>query len=240
MKKIISFALAAVAMIGFSASAQDQATKPCAKATCSKQECDKAQAGDNDRMRRPATWREFAFEGVLLSLEQQTKMDEINKEFDSKLAATCTKDSCKADKANLDNKKCDKADCKKDNCKKENCRKADCKKENCRKAKHGRHGADLFKARTEYIAQVKQVLTPEQYTTFLENIVNMPQQKLQGPNGFGREKSKMERKARGAERRVARDAQNLESKAARATKKAERKVEKAANDVKNEVKKEVK
>lgn len=179
-KTIISLALAVFAVAGFSASAQTEKAA-CSKANCTKQACDK-QLNENNRMRRPASWREFAFEGVLLSVEQQAKMDEINKEFESKFATACAKDTCSA-APKCDKADCKKADCKKDNCKKGECKKADGKKADGKKAGKGKRGfAPDFQVRNEYIAKVKQVLTPEQYTTFLENIINMPVQRNQGPD----------------------------------------------------------
>lgn len=160
-RTILTLALAVFTICGFSVSAQNQ-NNTCARQTCYETTCPPTASSDS-RIRGPQNWRERAFEGVLLSVDQQGKIDAINKQFCSKAApASCSSDSCT-------NAKCDKkSKCNKD-CKRNCCGK------NARPARrHGRKGQLNFKARSEYIAQVKEVLTPEQYITFLENIVNMP------------------------------------------------------------------
>ncbi len=161
-RTIQTLALAVFAICGFSVSAQNQ-NSTCGRQTCYETTCPPT-AGSDSRIRGPQNWRERAFEGVLLSVDQQAKMDEINKEFESRFATICSKCSCKADKATCGKAKC----CTQD------CDKANCGRTGCDKGRAGRRNAPGFKVRSEYIARVKEVLTPEQYTTFLENIVNMP------------------------------------------------------------------
>ncbi len=260
-KTIITLALAAFALVGVNASAQTE--KACTKAQCEKQTGEN-QLNENNRMRRPATWREYAFEGVLLSLDQQTKIDEINKEFDSQLASACKKDSCqKSECTKPDCKKvdCKKADCKKVDCKKDSCQKVDCKKVDCKKDRRGdragkgpRNFAPNFELRSQYIARVKQVLTPEQYTTFLENIVNMPSQRAQASaqNGKIQPRSRQAgdqacphhkmakrdaRDARQLKADVKKDAQEVKADLKKGEKKAKADLKKGEKKVKSDVKK---
>ncbi len=178
MKKSIILAVAISAVATFSALAQNKNVCPKQNCnnTCQVQTCDR-QAGQ-DRMRRPATWREFAFEGILLDIDQQAKIDKINQEFDSKCkdkgqkgqCADCTGTACP-------NNKGAKAACNGDSCKHGTCDRAHChNRHNKGQANNRERIANRINLRKEYLAQVKQVLTPEQYTTLLENIVNMPQQ----------------------------------------------------------------
>jgi len=130
-KKVISFAMAVIAAVGVSASAQtasdktDKCDVPCCKenASC----CKENAAGRNDKMARPHRFTDFAFEGILLDMPQQARMDSLN------AAVKAQREPSRA-----------------------------------QKPRRGRVSAD-------YVAKVKEILTPEQYTTFLENIVLMPE-----------------------------------------------------------------
>lgn len=229
MKKFLTLAVAALAFAGVSASAQDQAAT-----VCRRQNCENAVA--QDRMRRPATWREYAFEGVLLSVDQQGKIDQINKDFDARRAAACKRDTCTNP-----------------NCTNPNCTKATCDSVNCKNAKHhrkhgNRHGRDgqgvnCSGFRKEYIAKVKEVLTPEQYTTFLENIVNMPGQVNKdgrdGRNRFDRasRKCRLDSCAARGERRIARDGKAIARDGKSIARDAKKDARKVGKDVKKDGKK---
>lgn len=240
-KTFISLAIAAVAATGFNAAAQD-----CAAPACTSQQ-------QADKMHRAATPREMAFEGILLSIDQQTKIDAINAEFDAKCAksaAQCTNEKCT-------NENCTNANCTKENCDKQDqkCdkkdRKCDKKEQKCAKDsasvackghRDGRgngHRAHQGNRRPglcpEYIAKVKEVLTPEQYTTFLENIVNMPA-RMGRPAGQGREDRQMAREARKDAKRVATEARDDAKKVASEAKKD---AKKAGKEAKKEAKKGV-
>jgi len=91
-----------------------------------------------DKMYRPQKFTDFAFEGILLDMSQQARVDSLN-------AASASG----------------------------RCANAECANKDCAakgKCHQGRHRVD----RREYVKKVKEILTPEQYTMFLENIVMMP------------------------------------------------------------------
>ena len=114
----------------------------------------------SDKMYRPQKFTDFAFEGILLDIDQQGKIDAINKEFEQKREA-CRK-SCEANRAQCT----DSTACSPDLLSIDS-------------------SADRrSQMKRDYVTAVKGVLTPEQYVTFLENIVFMPQQ--QAAPGFGR------------------------------------------------------
>lgn len=147
-KKFFAIAMAAVAAAGITISAQSvdnnrqKCDKPCDKENCCGQQCQAGTPGANNKMGRPQSFQDFAFEGILLDLNQQQRMDSLNAavkaQREAKMAAR--KDQ-KGDRQQM-----------RDN---------------------------MRQGRADYIAKVKEILTPEQYTMFLENIVMMPQQ--QGP-----------------------------------------------------------
>lgn len=153
-KKFFAIALAAVAAAGITISAQSadnnrqKGDKPCSKENCCAQQCQDGTPGDNNKMGRPQSFRDFAFEGILLDLNQQQRMDSLNAavkaDRDAKMAARKEKKDGE--------QKCDRQQMR-DN---------------------------MRQGRADYIAKVKEILTPEQYTMFLENIVLMPQQQAPG------------------------------------------------------------
>ena len=103
-----------------------------------------------DKMYRPQKFTDYAFEGILLTVDQQGKIDALN----AQLKAPCDSAACTV-----------KKDCKKDD-----GRKSTHRKDGRKGRKGGRHhGIDR-----NYVNAVKGILTPEQYTTFLENIIFMP------------------------------------------------------------------
>lgn len=151
-KKIFAFALAAVALI---------ASVPAVSAQCDrsrgpKSECKvDGQAQQSDKMYRPQKFTDFAFEGILLSVDQQAKVDAVNAEFKAR------REQAKVERqqARMDRRaKCDSTACQPGKC-----------------SKPGKDGKRLGDGRKEYVEKMKAILTPEQYTTFLENIVFMPQ-----------------------------------------------------------------
>jgi len=207
-KKILTIALAALAICGLSASAQNKDSDSRNRQTCPETTC--APTGNSDsRIRGPQNWREYAFEGVLLSVDQQSRIDAINKKFDSALnSASCASDTC----ACTDNSM---AGC-------DNNRYRDGRGRKARPARSPyRKGRPNFKARSEYIAQVKEVLTPEQYTTFLENIVNMPVKRT-GKKGDPRLRSAKSYSGK-AQCRISHDARNSDKNANKDFKRAEKK-----------------
>lgn len=190
-KKLLTMASALVLAIGVSAFASGDDNKACADKQCGSQcsaraaHC--ADAGCCD-----------PFDGLNLTPEQMMRLNTITTECrDAQKAAKCCKEGkadCKEGKcAKEDNGKCckeGKAGCKEGKCAKDSCGKAKCCKEGkadcCKKAQTDSCGARQrmrqhnmrmrgaaanAEATSEYLAKVKEVLTPEQYVQFLENCV---------------------------------------------------------------------
>ena len=103
-KKILVMAIAILGFAGATASAQETTS------TNSRQETNAPQ----NKMRQPREFNEFAFEGILLDINQQTRMDSLNA----------------AVKANRPERKgngqCASTECQKSECKKAECKKGDC------------------------------------------------------------------------------------------------------------------
>lgn len=149
-RKFLAIAIAAIGSLGIFACAQSSSAQPDPQGT---------EAGA-DRMYRPQKFTDFAFEGIILTMDQQSKIDALNSQLKSRCDSACTArpDSvCPNDKGGC---------CKKD------CRKGGKKGGK----KGGPRGGMNPDTRAWYIGQVKEILEPEQYVTFLENIVMMPQQ----------------------------------------------------------------
>lgn len=161
-RKAFMFIMAVVAAAGISASAQSACANQCPnQATCSKQNV----SGPSDKMGRPHRFTDFAFEGILLDINQQQRMDSLNAAVKAQCGQACPRNSksenCASGKPCKGEKACADSVCV-----------APCKgNRDCRKGMPRQLRAD-------YVAKVKEILTPEQYTTFLENIVLMP-----APNG---------------------------------------------------------
>ncbi|MCM1316827.1 MAG: hypothetical protein NC241_01450 [Bacteroides sp.] len=137
-KTIIAMALAGVFAV--QASAQDN-NCPNGRQVCPEGNAAACAATDNrasDKMYRPQKFTDFAFEGILLDMGQQARMDSLNAAMAPKQCAdsACVNKDCKA------------------------------------KGRKGHGRMD----RREYVKKVKEILTPDQYTVFLENIVMMPDQ----------------------------------------------------------------
>lgn len=145
-KKIFMLAIAAAVFCGFSASAQRQ----------NNPKADRVSTEMSDKMYRPQTFTDFAFEGILLDINQQTRVDSLNAAFKAKKERKC----CEAGKQCTDSAKACKT------------KAYDTRRERIKASDNGRK---------EYIAKVKEILTPEQYTQFLENIVNMPKTEAMRP-----------------------------------------------------------
>lgn len=126
-KKILALALAAVAALGINAAAQSKDNGKAAAKT------EQSQAKADNKMARPHRFTDFAFEGILLDIPQQARMDSLNA----------------AVKAQAEQRKDDE--------------------------RGPRRGGMNPQMRRDYVAKVKEILTPEQYTMFLENIVFMPE-----------------------------------------------------------------
>lgn len=150
MKLKTLYVAIALVVAGMTATAQTTATAD-ANQTSSKA----------DKMYRPLEFTDFAFEGILMTPDQQQKIDAINAEMKAK------RGSCDV-----------KPDCKKGECKKGECPKSECKKGECKKDRSKMRRGECMK---EYASKVKEVLTPEQYVVFLENIVFTDN----GPKGMG-------------------------------------------------------
>lgn len=156
MKKIILALLAIVALAPMALQAKTPRA-PKGK-TCTDSICTRTGA-------RPEQGRQAfnPFEGIELTAEQQQAIAAIapcGKKCDGD--TTCT--------AAPEAHKCDKADCKKDG--------ASCGQSCGRNgSKHGHRPAGKKadpEARAAYLAKVKEILTPEQYTQFLENLAKNP------------------------------------------------------------------
>lgn len=147
MKKVIlSLAiLVASSMSMFAATDNKTENK---SATCTSQTTCNVNAKCGEKKDRSAKANK-AFEGLNLTAEQQAKLAELRKN------CTANKENCTANKENCDAKKgCDSKSNLTDEQKKQ------LKAES--KAKH-------LEARKKYLEDVKTILTPEQYTKFLEN-----------------------------------------------------------------------
>lgn len=131
--KILAFAIAIAASAGLATAAAQSNPAATQAQTCAK-------AGNKAGM--PQSFTDYAFEGILLTPDQQAQVDGLNAGF----------------KARRDSVRCQRPDSV------------------CVKGANPR-----MQARRDYVNGVKQVLTPEQYTMFLENIVFMPQQPQGGP-----------------------------------------------------------
>lgn len=161
-------AMALIGLTGISASAQDAAENNAGRPT----------PGQMNKMRQPREFNEYAFEGILLDLNQQQRMDSLN----AAVKANCpNKPDGQCRQSNCKNEKGDNAQC----CQQQEQGKCDAKT-NCKAPKgHGmRPGMPYDK---DYVAKVKEILTPEQYTMFLENIVFMPQNMQQAAPQINRQ-----------------------------------------------------
>lgn len=156
MKKILlTLAIALLGCTAFSVSAQNP--------------------GMQNKMYQPQKFTDFAFEGILLDLPQQQRMDSLNAAV--KALQEQQQDYTQIngqDNQNSSNKQSAKSD----------------KKVSKSDKKDKRHGKEFIREKLgqrggirpnpygpDYIYKVKEILTPEQYTTFLENIVMMPYNK---------------------------------------------------------------
>lgn len=166
-------ALALFGLAGATASAQETTS------TNSSQETQVPQ----NKMRQPREFTEFAFEGILLDINQQQRMDSLN-------AAVKANRPVRGENGQCASAECQKSDCKKADCKKGECTAADaqCQKagncqangKECKKGDsecRGKNPKGQRMLRTpygpEYVAKVKEILTPEQFEMFQENVSNM-------------------------------------------------------------------
>ena len=152
-KKILSIALAIAAFSASGMYAQQD------RGVNSRGDSDRSEM--SDKMYRPQKFTDFAFEGILLDINQQAKMDSLNAIYqpNGKIGEKC----------NLQDKKLDKQD--------KNLNKKDCCKDKDSLKQSGKQCAgkqDRMENRRKYVEGVKEILTPDQYTLFLENIVLMP------------------------------------------------------------------
>lgn len=135
-KTFLTMAIAAIALCGFSASAQTKDN--CKATTCDKSTCVKGQRPCRDAV---------AFEGITLTESQQTALKQLN-----------------ADRT----------------AKREQARKARADRQKQRRMDDSTFRAQRRNDRADYLKSVKNILTPEQYVVFLENIViDQPQGKRQ-------------------------------------------------------------
>lgn len=161
--KLLSIAMACIAFTAVSAQAQtDNDYIESKTGTLAKGKGVRAREGKPlaaDKMYRPQKFTDFAFEGILLDIDQQGKIDAINKEFKQKREA-CRKSCSEGHRQCTDSTTCCQGGIAID--------------------KSADRGPQM---KRDYVTAVKGVLTPEQYVTFLENIVFMPRQ--QAASGFG-------------------------------------------------------
>lgn len=154
---ILSFVAASI--FSFSAMAQGQDCKQ----NCQARQCDNAcghRSGKADKMYRPTSIEEIAFEGILLTPEQQAAVDKVKADCKAQLRAR---------HQSADSVKC--------------VRRNQCKR--------------------EYLNRIKSILQPEQYVTFLENIVvAKPQGRLPGHAKFKGNKALKGKAAPAKEMRV--------------------------------------
>lgn len=170
----MAMAIAAISLGGFSANAQRNDNNS------------RTSIEKSDKMYRPQKFTDFAFEGILLDIPQQARIDSLNAAMKAQApqfngrkgectdSVNCTKQNARTDK----NMRADRKD-RKDN------------KAGNRQGRNDRRGGKDFRGhrnggmspemKSQYVNKVKEILTPEQYTMFLENIVLMPQQPAQAP-----------------------------------------------------------
>lgn len=172
MKKILmAMAIAAIFLGGFSANAQSNDNNS------------RGRIERSDKMYRPQKFTDFAFEGILLDIPQQARIDSLNAAMKAQApqfngcksecndSVKCTKQNARADK----NMRADRKDNKAGHRHGHNDRKGG------KDFRGHRHGGMSPEMKSQYVNKVKEILTPEQYTMFLENIVLMPQQPAQAP-----------------------------------------------------------
>lgn len=146
MKRTILAIAISVATFGSATVFAQKACDSRMQEKCAAGECASAQTSADNKMYKPQKFTDYAFEGILLTVDQQSKMDKLNADLKAK------REACKNDTA-----ACAGKDCK------------GCKGRTDR-------GKNRLQARKDYVSSVKEILTPEQYVTFLENIVFMPEQ----------------------------------------------------------------
>lgn len=138
-KKIFGIAAAIMALVAINASAQTSDTNTANNCTNGQAKCKKAEKCDNQKGKCVNP-----FDGLNLTDAQKQSLKDIKK-------PSCKKDSS-CTKAN---KECTKAN--------KECTKADKKEMKAERAQR------MKTARKEYLSQIQQILTPEQYQQFLEN-----------------------------------------------------------------------
>lgn len=158
MKKIFIAAIAAVLTLsGFNAVAQTQTDNNTEKTEQTIQKKSRKQGDCKRGFNRNGdekcckTKQALAFEGITLSADQQTKLDQLN----AKQVAKAKEKSAQL-------------------------------KEQKQKARQQRMEARK-QAKKEYLTEIKEILTPDQYIVYLENIaINQPQQKHMKQQGHMR------------------------------------------------------
>lgn len=187
-KTIIAMALAGVCAV--QAFAQDN-NCPNGRQVCPEGNaaaCAAPAGRGSDKMYRPQKFTDFAFEGILLDMGQQARVDSLNAAMAPK---QCADSACV-------NKACVNKDC----------------------AAKGRKGHGRIDRR-EYVKKVKEILTPDQYTVFLENIVMMPDQMRGGRDMMGHHGDMRSRRPdgpRGKELKATRDGRRQKDMKARVEK----------------------
>lgn len=135
-KKILTFAISAIASLGFMASAQQQAPQ--------------------NKMYTPQTFTDYAFEGVLLDLPQQQRIDSLHAAIRTPKMKKVNATTMCPDSARV---------------------KAQCQKQPQKPQKGMRVNGSIggVMPGVKYVAKVKEILTPEQFDMFLSNIQAMPE-----------------------------------------------------------------
>ncbi len=134
-KKFMILSVAMASIFGFSAFAQ--CPDECTNSSADNAQCVGARGpqGPQDKRYRPTNMEEIAFEGILLTPEQQASVNQLKADAKAKC------EQAKAQQAAKD---------------------ANTKAERM---------AARQEAQREYLKQLQSILTPEQYVTYLENIV---------------------------------------------------------------------
>ncbi|MCD8386006.1 MAG: hypothetical protein LUD17_03840 [Bacteroidales bacterium] len=175
-KKIMTLALALLGLVG-AVAAQAQ-TDDSAKGKCNKEQ---RAPGDNNKMRQPQTFQEIAFEGILLDVNQQARMDSLNQAIEAQRQQRMEERGPRGERPDSVGPRQ----------RPERGARPDSIGPRGPRPEGGEGPQARPNSRRQYIEQVKQILTPEQYTTFLENIVFMtvdqPQmgRQMQGPRERG-------------------------------------------------------
>ncbi|WP_297071142.1 Spy/CpxP family protein refolding chaperone [uncultured Duncaniella sp.] len=151
-KTILSIAVLLASMAGITASAQSQNASPQAKTVCATGNCTKKDAPKYN-----------PFQGLNLTEKQQAELQALKPAKGAKCTngeknASCSKNSQSCTKGNKDKQQLSQAE---------------------KQAQRKQFAEQRLQNRRDYLAKVKNILTPEQYVQFLEN--SYVDQGMKGP-----------------------------------------------------------